>query len=240
MLLPHAKITARYNKRSSCFSLTVCVILLGTVLWLFSSGIVKKTIKIENNTRIISTLQLAVETVEVVSEVSPEVPSPPPPKSEPKPESVLEKKESPVKKQVTPEYVKKNRSKPRKKVTEPVIEQSEKTLPPAEKAMSEKSGPPVVAGKEKDEVLARIMAAINKHKVYPRNARRAGITGTVRVKIFITAQGTIKEYKVQGKSHRLLQKAVKQTMGKVMRMKFGKKDLSQGISVVVPIEFILT
>ena len=131
--------------------------------------------------------------VEKKPEVKEEVvPEPVAPKPVPKPVVKKEKKKPEVKK------------KPKKKV---VKKKTAKKKQVAQKALSRKmkSSPA-----QKNQFLANIRAKINKHKSYPRIAKKRGMQGMVNVKFTILSNGTVGNISVSGPKvfHKSARKAV--------------------------------
>ena len=135
---------------------------------------------------------------EPIEEKKPEV------KEEVIPEPVVPK---PVVKKVEkkPEVKKKPEKKPKKKV---VKKKKAKKKQVRQKASSRKVK---VSQAQKNQFLANIRTKINKHKSYPRIARKRGMQGTVNVKFTILKNGNVGNISVSGPKvfHKSARKAVK-------------------------------
>lgn len=166
----------------------------------------------------------AVEQVEQ-EEVEEEVEKEEPVEEEPEVEEKTEVKEEPVEekkpevkeevipepvvpKVVPPKPVEKKpevKEKPKKKV---VKKKKAKKKQVRQKASSRKVK---VSQAQKNEFLANIRTKINKHKSYPRIARKRGMQGTVNVKFTILKNGNVGNISVSGPKifHKSAQQAVK-------------------------------
>ena len=112
------------------------------------------------------------EEIEVKKEV---VPEPIVPKVTPKPAVEEVKKKPKVKKKTKKKTVKENK--------------------PRQKASARK---PQISPAQKNQFLADIRAKINKHKSYPRIAKKRGMQGTVNVKFTILSSGKVGNISVDG------------------------------------------
>ena len=142
-----------------------------------------------------STVTFAEEPIE---EKKPEV------KEEVMPEPIVPKAPpKPVKKEVKkkPEVEKKPKKKTVKKKTV-------KKKQVAQKASSRKMK---ISAAQKNQFLASIRAKINKHKSYPRIAKKRGMQGSVDVKFTILSNGNVGNISVKGPKvfHKSARKAVK-------------------------------
>ncbi|MDD2451047.1 energy transducer TonB [Sulfurovum sp.] len=127
----------------------------------------------------------------VEEETPPPVEEPPPePKIEkPKPEPVVKKPE--IKK---PEVKKVKKEKPKK-----VVKKTEKKPQPVQKKSALKSTRKQQStAAEKNLFLSKVRDRINRHKSYPRMAKRRGMEGSVKVDFTILANGNVSGITVSG------------------------------------------
>ncbi|WP_456450312.1 energy transducer TonB [Hydrogenimonas sp.] len=169
-------------------------------------------------------------------------PEPPKPKPKPKPKS-KPKKKKPVKKPTPKPTVV-------KKVVPPTPEPPKAPPPPpapvalpAPVAKAPAAAPVDTAAIEraKADYLAKIRAAIEAHKYYPRISRKMRQTGTVEVQFTILPDGTIKSIEVLAPCrHKKLNKAAVRTLEKIGRFPPipEKLDVSE-LSICVPIRYTL-
>lgn len=157
-------------------------------------------------------------------EPQPEPKPTPPPRPEPEPESP-----PPVKKPV-PEIKPVRKPKPKPKpIIKPVptsIEEPETKEPLEEqiasssytKARLEKPAlDQVVLENVRESYLLRMLAHIDRHKFYPRKARRRGIEGEVKIAFYLHKDGSITDLQVSGGS-KVLRKAAKQAVQKALSL----------------------
>ncbi len=175
-----------------------------------------------------------------------EVPAKPP--KEPPPKRVEESPPKPVQKpQLKPEPPKPEPTPPEpdKSVIEQqpapasseVVEES-----PVEEVQAAALPPPSVSDAEAEALraaarrhyLARLMAHIEAHKHYPRNARRRGIEGKVSVRFQLLAGGRAGEPAVEG-GHRLLRAAAREAVEAAQPLPPPPKD----IALPLPVEFAI-
>ncbi|MCW8822021.1 MAG: energy transducer TonB [Sulfurovum sp.] len=116
--------------------------------------------------------EIIKEPIEIKEEV---VPEPIVPKVTPKPVVEEVKKKAKVKKKTKKKTVKENR--------------------PRQKASARKAQ---ISPAQKNQFLANIRAKINKHKSYPRIAKKRGMQGTVNVKFTILSSGKVGNISVSG------------------------------------------
>lgn len=103
--------------------------------------------------------------------------------------------------------------------SEPVERSTQSESAPAEPAAEASMSPPPSAAKganspsqaelterEKEAYLARLLAHIERHKRYPRVARRRGLEGRVEVSFLLTRGGSVKDLRTDG-AHALLGRA---------------------------------
>lgn len=136
------------------------------------------------------------------------IPVPPPVVERPKPPQEAPKTVAPE--PVKPKPVKKS---PPVKKTRPVVRQPEKPVPPSAPVGQQTEIPPVSAGTgvssvaaaapsapvggtqerpdDKSKALGAILDALNRHKRYPKQARRIGAEGTVQLLVTISADGKV-------------------------------------------------
>jgi protein TonB len=128
----------------------------------------------------------------------------------------LPEKEPEVKEEVTPEPIVskvvpkpivkevKKKPKPKKKTKKKVVKKKQKS----QKASARKSNS---SPAEKNQFLASIRDKINKHKSYPRIAKKRGMQGNVKVKFTILSSGKVGNISVSGPKvfHKSVRNAVK-------------------------------
>ncbi len=119
---------------------------------------------------------------EPVPEEEPEV------KEEPVPEPVVEKA-------IPKPIVKEVDKKPKTKVKKKVRKKTAKKKRSRQKASSRGSN---ISPAQKNQFLAHIRDKINKHKSYPRIAKRRGMQGTVKVEFTILSNGNVGNISVSG------------------------------------------
>lgn len=93
----------------------------------------------------------------------------------------------------------------------------------------------------KNEYLKAIYQEIARLKVYPRNARKLGQSGVVKVSFKILADGTITDVSLKEKSgFRMLDKAAKKILINLAKVATIPKELNQqSINIDIPIEYKL-
>ena len=74
-----------------------------------------------------------------------------------------------------------------------------------------------VIERERQRYLAELMKYIEKHKFYPKTARRRGIQGDIHISFMLFADGTTKQIMTQGASD-ILQKSAKKSVIKAIPM----------------------
>jgi len=138
-------------------------------------------------------------------------PPPPPPLKKPVPETVQEPLPEP---EPIIEPVPTSSEEP--ETTEPIEEQvatSSYTEAPVNKPALDQ----VALENERESYLLRLLAHIDSHKYYPRNARRRGTEGEVQIAFYLHKDGTISDLQVQGGS-KVLRNAAKQAVQKSLSL----------------------
>ena len=137
------------------------------------------------------------------------------------PEEPIEEKKPEVKEEVIPEpIVPKAPPKPVKKEVKkkPEVEKKpkkktvkKKTVKKKQVAQKASSRKMKISAAQKNQFLASIRAKINKHKSYPRIAKKRGMQGSVDVKFTILSNGNVGNISVKGPKvfHKSARKAVK-------------------------------
>ncbi len=182
-------------------------------------------------------------------------PAPPPPvKKKPAPKKPVKKvqKKKPVKKKkaVSKKPVKK--AVPKKKVeTPPQVEEAPQppsSQPAAEAKAPEKAAapppPPAAPQKVSREQISLavgdIALAIDRHKKYPKAARRAGYGGVVKLKVELTAAGVVTNCMLlESSGRRKLDDAALKAAQKIVGKKVTSAMLKDGLVVTVPVRFFL-
>lgn len=91
-----------------------------------------------------------------------------------------------------------------------------------------------------EEFLSYFLGLVQKSLYYPRNARKAGITGIVEIKVTFTASGEIKNFALNGKKHSaLLGDAALKTMEQVRKDWRPLLNPQKEQSVIIPVSFEL-
>ncbi|WP_198305324.1 energy transducer TonB [Arcobacter vandammei] len=156
----------------------------------------------------VTTISLAM--VEL-TQAPPPMPTPPEP-TPPEPEPVVEKP-TPVKVPDKPKKPKPKKEKPIEKPVEKVVEKvveapivpvekfSENTAPiqpniPIAEAPTKRNISSEQAKNLRDAYLARVKAKVEKHKVYPKAAKRLHQTGTVEVNFDVHKKGNVKNVRI--------------------------------------------
>ena len=152
------------------------------------------------------------EVEEPIVEEEPVVEEKPVIKEEPVPEEKPVVKEEIVPEPVVPKpVVKKEKKKPevkKKPKKKPIKKKTAKKKQVRQKASSRSAKS---SAAEKNQFLANIRTKINKHKSYPRVAKKRGMQGTVNVKFTILSSGKVGNISVSGPKifHRSARNAVK-------------------------------
>ncbi len=118
------------------------------------------------------------------------------------------------------------------------------TPPPQEAAPAETAAPPQAApvprspdADERQRLLAQLMAAVEEKKFYPLAARRAGMTGTVTLKVRIDDAGRISGVELGSSPSPMLASAAAETLDAV-RKGWKAKDWPGGTLLVhLPIRY---
>jgi TonB family protein len=131
----------------------------------------------------------------------------------------------------------------------PVQEYSETTpaAPPrAEDAAPPSQHPVPVASDPADEaehadlLLAVLIQEIEKHKSYPRAARRARLQGVVTIRVSIDRAARIAGFDlVHSSGYRVLDRATEDILHKISGMRLSQVNLDRPLDIVVPIRFEL-
>lgn len=183
------------------------------------------------------------------------VPVPPPvvekPKAEPprelKPVAPEPVKTKPVRK--TPPVKKKPpvAHQPQKPAS-PAVETSAKTdAPPAAVASTTASAAPApaVAGTQerpddKSKALATVLEVLNRHKRYPKQARRIGAEGTVQLLVTISADGKVNACSLgKGSGSSVLDAATERLGEKLVGLEVPSARGGKGFQILVPVRYSL-
>jgi len=149
----------------------------------------------------------------------PEPPPPPPiPKPVPKPEPVRKPLPEP---EPIIEPVPTSSEEP--EATEPIEEQTA-TSSYTEAPVSKPALDQVALENERDSYLLRMLAHIDSHKYYPRNARRRGTEGEVQIIFYLHRDGSISDLQVKGGS-KVLCRAAKQAIQKALSLPSPPKSM---------------
>lgn len=89
-------------------------------------------------------------------------------------------------------------------------------------------------------ILAVLAQLIERHKDYPKAARRAGYEGVVIMTVSMDKNGVVTDWSLhQGSEHALLDKAAEKTFGRLIGQKIQGANLEDTLRIVVPIKYEL-
>ena len=168
------------------------------------------------------------------------IPVPPPVVERPKPPQEAPKTVPPE--PVKPKPVKKA---PPVKKTRPMVRQPQKTAPPSAPVGQQAEIPPVAAGTQerpddKSKALGTILDALNRHKRYPKQARRIGAEGTVQLLVTISADGKVSACSLgKGSGFGVLDTATERLGEKLVGLDIPSVRGGKGFQVVVPVRYSL-
>ena len=174
------------------------------------------------------------------------IPVPPPVVERPKPPQEAPKTVAPE--PVKPKPVKKA---PPVKKTRPVVRQPEKPVPPSAPVGQQMEIPPVSAGTgvssvaaerpdDKSKALGAILDALNRHKRYPKQARRIGAEGTVQLLVTISADGKVSACSLgKGSGFGVLDTATERLGEKLVGLDIPSVRGGKGFQVLVPVRYSL-
>ncbi|MDY0274132.1 MAG: TonB family protein [Desulfomicrobium sp.] len=184
------------------------------------------------------------EQAEVVPEPPPvEVPIKSEPKPLPKPKEPLKK--TPVKPKVKPALPVKPPSQANVQTEQPLVAQPPtSTVPVASSPSTTDSAAQVAAVPVQTTDMALILSSltqlIERHKDYPKAARRAGYEGIVVIKVILDQGGVITGWTMeQGSTYPVLDKAAEKTFACLVGQKIHNSNLQAGLSIVVPVRYEL-
>ncbi len=126
--------------------------------------------------------------------VEPEIIKTPVPEEEPEVKEEL-LPEPVVQKETPKPIVKEVKKKPKPKAKKKIRKKTAKKKQSRQKASSRGSN---ISPAQKNQFLANIRAKINKHKSYPRIAKKRGMQGTVKVEFTILSNGNVGNISVSG------------------------------------------
>ncbi len=197
----------------------------------------------------------------------PPVPAPPAPvpAAQPVPPPPVEKKpvpKKPVKKVQKKKPVKKKKAVSKKPVKKAVPKKKVETPPQVEEVAQPPSQQPVAEAKAPDKpaspppappaapqevsreqislAVGDIALAIDRHKKYPKAARRAGYGGVVKLKVELTASGVVTScILLESSGRRKLDDAALKAAQKIVGKKVTSAMLRDGLVVTVPVRFFL-
>lgn len=181
----------------------------------------------------------------------------------PVPPPVVERLPEPpreVPKTVAPEPVKpKPKKAPPVKKPKPVARQPQKTVPPTTPAGEKTDAPPVAAGAavssapapsvpagtqerpdDKSKVLGTILDVLNRHKRYPKQARRIGAEGTVQLLVTVSPDGKVSACALgKGSGFGALDAATERLGEKLVGLDVPSARGGKGFQVLVPVRYSL-
>ena len=170
------------------------------------------------------------------------IPVPPPVVERPKPPQEAPKPVAPE--PVKPKPVKKA---PPVKKTRPVVRQPE--IPPVSAGTGVSSvaaAPPAPVGgtqerpDDKSKALGAILDALNRHKRYPKQARRIGAEGTVQLLVTISADGKVSACSLgKGSGFGVLDTATERLGEKLVGLDIPSVRGGKGFQVLVPVRYSL-
>ena len=89
-------------------------------------------------------------------------------------------------------------------------------------------------------ILTVLAQLIERHKDYPKAARRAGYEGVVIMTVSMDKNGVVTDWSLhQGSEHALLDKAAEKTFGRLIGQKIQGANLEDTLRIVVPIKYEL-
>jgi protein TonB len=100
--------------------------------------------------------------------------------------------------------------------TEPVEEQTASSAY-TEALVDKPALDQIALGNERESYLLRMLAHIDRHKYYPRKARRRGMEGEIKIVFHLHKDGSISELQVSGGS-KVLRRAAKQAVQKALSL----------------------
>ena len=183
---------------------------------------------------------------------------PPPVVERPKPPQEAPKTVAPE--PVKPKPVKKA---PPVKKTRPVVRQPEKPVPPSAPVGQQTEIPPIARGTgvssvaaaapsapgrgerrngrtTKSKALGAILDALNRHKRYPKQARRIGAEGTVQLLVTISADGKVSACSLgKGSGFGVLDTATERLGEKLVGLDIPSVRGGKGFQVLVPVRYSL-
>lgn len=219
----------------------------------FIHVVIFATIFLNNkNTEIIKKpepIKITVVAMQIQKEEEIKPPEEPKPKPPQKPKSIKEKKTVTPKPIIRPEIVTKAETLVEPEIiTKPVIE-TEPTAKPEEVAQTKiifkEPIEPIVSLEEmqniKDIYLTNFRKTIEQKKVYPVNAKRLRQSGTVKVKLTLLHDGTIKNVHImESSSFKLLDDATLKVLQEIAKIApFPKELRDTEMQIVIPIEYKL-
>ncbi len=171
----------------------------------------------------------------------------PPPKKQPPKKTVPKKKPAPKKvKSPSPKKIQKKQPPPPKKVVEPKVREEviSPPLPVVTKKAVAVSPPAPVSPRpsqaELDQAIQEVLTAIERHKKYPKAARRAGYGGLVKLRIHLSTDGVITHCSLEESSGRKkLDEAALKAAAKILNKKVSTVTLPEELVVSVPVRFFL-
>ena len=147
------------------------------------------------------------------------------------------------------------------KKTRPVDPQPEKPVPPSAPVGQQTESPPVAAGTgvssvaaappapvggtqerpdDKSKALGAILDALNRHKRYPKQARRIGAEGTVQLLVTISADGKVSACSLgKGSGFGVLDTATERLGEKLVGLDIPSVRGGKGFQVLVPVRYSL-
>ncbi|MFP4348348.1 MAG: energy transducer TonB [Desulfococcaceae bacterium] len=92
--------------------------------------------------------------------------------------------------------------------------------------------------KTADALLAALASMIERHKRYPRAARRARLEGDVRVKILVDADGRLQSFElIESSGHRILDEATLAIFRRIAGKRIAANEMKRALEVVAPIRY---
>lgn len=143
-----------------------------------------------------------------------------------------------------------------------MVRQPQKTAPPSAPVGQQAEIPPVAAGTgvssvaaaappapvgrtqerpdDKSKALGTILDALNRHKRYPKQARRIGAEGTVQLLVTISADGKVSACSLgKGSGFGVLDTATERLGEKLVGLDIPSVRGGKGFQVVVPVRYSL-
>lgn len=149
-----------------------------------------------------------------------------------------ELKTSEHKRPVTEKKQKARKQQSEKNKSVPHQEQRKETIAPSQQATQSQQDMEQLQAQRKRDYLGVLLAHIEKHKFYPRTARRRGLEGDVPIRFMMLSDNNIKILQANG-SHAVLQQAAKEAVTSALPFPTPPVDLSLPLMLEFSIRYQL-